>query len=126
MLPPFDHRLMSHDTKFSILSTHSKKYSPISILSTHCVCTLLFEQLKSPLFNFFKKLPIIQKLFMNIWPRSTNDALFLSLSASRTVPIALHVFLHKHNNSLIQRLSNNHCSVISQKLPLWFYGYTTL
>ena len=28
------------------------------------------EQLKSPLFNFFKKLPIIQKLFPNIWPRS--------------------------------------------------------
>ena len=52
VLPPFDHRLMSHDTKFSILA---------HIEYAH----YFLEQSKSPfnLFNFFKKLPIIQKIF---------------------------------------------------------------
>jgi hypothetical protein len=40
---------MSHGTEFSILSTP-------------CTCAVLLEQLKSPLFNLFKKLPIIKKI----------------------------------------------------------------
>ena len=47
MLPTFDHRLMSHDIKFSILA---------HIVNAH----YFLEQSKSPLLNFFKKLPIIQ------------------------------------------------------------------
>jgi hypothetical protein len=50
VFPPFDLRLISHGTEF------------LSLKHT-CACAVpLLEQLKSPLFNFFKKLPIIKKI----------------------------------------------------------------
>ena len=43
------------------------------LLLAHPVHVQYFlEQFWSPLFNFCKKLPIIQKLFPNIWPRSSH------------------------------------------------------
>jgi hypothetical protein len=63
---PFDHRLMSHGTD----------------LSTLCACAVLLEQLKSPIFNLFKKLPnqkIIQKYLAQAYLSVTLQSCYSSL-----------------------------------------------
>ena len=69
--PKNDRQLVIWAVCSSAFSVWSQTHVTWHKLSTHCVCTLLLEQLKSSLFNFFKKLPtIIQKIIQEYFAQA--------------------------------------------------------